>query len=31
MKDILEMMAQVGRLEQHSTKFGHSCSWHGRN
>jgi hypothetical protein len=25
-KDILEMMAQVGRLEQHSTKFGQSCS-----
>ena len=24
MKDILEMMAQVGRLQQHSTKFGQS-------
>jgi hypothetical protein len=24
MKDKLEMMAQVGRLEQHSTKFGQS-------
>jgi len=23
-KDILEMMGQVGRLEQHSTKFGQS-------
>jgi hypothetical protein len=23
-KDILEIMAQVGRLEQHSTKFGQS-------
>jgi len=26
-KDILKMMAQVGRVEQHSTKFGQSCSW----
>jgi len=24
MKDILEMMVQVSRLEQHSTKFGQS-------
>jgi len=24
MKDILEMMAQVGRLQQHTTKFGQS-------
>jgi len=24
MKDKLEMMVQVGRLEQHSTKFGQS-------
>jgi len=30
-KDILETMAQVGRVEQHSTEFGQSCSWYGRS
>jgi len=30
-ENTLEMTAQVGRVQQHSAKFGQSCSWQGRS